>query len=164
MSVFDEAFAIMQASFPTDEYRPYDEQQALLQRPYYRLVTLTEEGHVIAFAATYSFPTFLFVEHLAVAPTHRNRGLGAQLLAQLQQESTVRLCLEVELPENDLARRRIGFYERCGFTFNDYPYTQPPISKGRRPVPLRLMSTDGALTEAAFETIRDTLYRDVYHV
>ncbi len=164
MSAFDEVFAIMQASFPTDEYRPYDEQKALLQHPRYRLVTLTEEGRVIAFAATYSFPTFLFVEHLAVAPTHRNRGLGAQLLAQLKQETDRRLCLEVELPEDALSRRRIGFYERNGFTLNDYPYTQPPISKGRHPVPLRLMSTGGALTEATFETIRDTLYREVYHV
>ena len=33
MSTFDEVFAIMQASFPLDEYRPRDEQQALLQRP-----------------------------------------------------------------------------------------------------------------------------------
>lgn len=164
MSTFDEVFAIMQASFPTDEYRPYDEQKALLQHPRYHLVTLTEEGRVIAFAATYSFPTFLFVEHLAVTQTHRNRGLGAQLLAQLQRESDRRLCLEVELPEDDLSRRRIGFYERNGFTLNDYPYTQPPISKGRQPVPLRLMSTGGALTEAEFETIRDTLYREVYHV
>ncbi len=164
MSVFDEVFAIMQASFPTDEYRPYDEQKALLRHPRYRLVTLTEKGRVIAFAATYSFPTFLFVEHLAVAQTHRNRGLGARLLAQLQRENDRRLCLEVELPENALSRRRIGFYERNGFTLNDYPYTQPPISKGRHPVPLRLMSTGGALTEATFETIRDTLYREVYHV
>ena len=163
MSTFDEVFAIMQASFPLDEYRPCDEQHALLADARYRLHTITENGHAVAFAATWNFDSFLFVEHLAVSPHCRNRGLGAALLARLQAAHK-RLCLEVELPENELSRRRIGFYERCGFTFNEYPYTQPPISRGRAPVPLRLMSTDGPLTPAEFTAVRDTLYHEVYHV
>ena len=164
MSTFDEVFAIMQASFPLDEYRPCDEQRALLADARYRLHTITENGHAVAFAATWDFDTFLFVEHLAVAPQCRNRGLGAALLARLQAEHPCRLCLEVELPQDDLSRRRIGFYERCGFTFNEYPYTQPPITRGRQPVPLRLMSTNGALMPDEFTAVRDTLYKEVYHV
>ena len=164
MSTFDEVFAIMQASFPLDEYRPRDEQHALLADSRYRLHTMDEEDHTVAFAATWDFGSFLFVEHLAVAPQCRNRGLGAALLARLQAEHPCRLCLEVELPQDELSRRRIGFYKRCGFTFNEHLYTQPPISRGRQPVPLRLMSTGGALTPDEFTAVRDTLYKEVYHV
>ncbi len=164
LKTFNEVFAVMQASFPPDERRPREEQLALLSDARYRLHTTEDNGSVVAFAATWEFADFLFVEHLAVAASHRNRGLGADMLARLQAESDRRLCLEVELPEGDLARRRIGFYERNGFTFNPYPYTQPPISKGRAPVPLRLMSTGGALTAAEFTSVRDTLYREVYRV
>ncbi len=162
LETFYDVFAIMEASFPPDEHRPREEQQALLQNPRYALHTIEEDGHTVAFAATWQLPNFWFVEHLAVAESHRNRGLGAALLARLQAGNSHRLCLEVELPENDLSRRRIAFYERNGFTFNPYPYTQPPISKGRAPVPLRLMSTGGPLTTTEFEAVRDTLYKDVY--
>ncbi len=162
-TTFDEVFAIMQASFPPDERRPREEQRALLKNPRYALHTIEEDGHTVAFAAVWHFPRFLFVEHLAVAESCRNRGLGAALLTRLRGEHNHRLCLEVELPENELSRRRIAFYERNGFTFNPHPYTQPPISKGRAPVPLRLMSTGGRLTTAEFEAVRNTLYKDVYH-
>lgn len=161
---FDEVFAIMEASFPSDEYRPYTEQYALLRNPRYRLFTHEEDGHVIAFAATYFFDDWLFVEHLAVSPCHRNRGLGALLLRRLRAESACRLCLEVELPLDDLSRRRVAFYERNGFSFNPFSYLQPAISAGRKPVPLRIMSTEGALCEAEFEAVRRTLYQYVYHV
>lgn len=160
---FDDVFTIMQASFPPDEYRPKDEQQALLSDPRYRIYTIEEAGHTVAFAAVWELSDFWFVEHLAVAAPHRNCGHGAALLARLRKASNRRLCLEVELPENTLSRRRIGFYERNGFTFNAFSYMQPPISRGHSPVPLRLMTTNGPLTAAEFETVRDTLYREVYH-
>ena len=53
----------------------------------------------------------------------------------------MRICLEVELPETEMAARRIGFYERNGFYYNDYFYMQPPIAEGRNAIPLRLMTT-----------------------
>ena len=71
-------------------------------------------------------------------------------------------CLEVELPETDMARRRIGFYMRNGFFLNEYDYIQPPISKGRLPVPLRIMTSGGRITQADFEKIRTVLYKEVY--
>ena len=37
--------------------------------------------------------------------------------------------LEVEEPGTDLARRRIGFYERAGFCLNDFDYIQPDLQQ-----------------------------------
>ncbi|MBQ3055794.1 MAG: GNAT family N-acetyltransferase [Oscillospiraceae bacterium] len=161
---FDAAFAIMEASFPTDEYRPYTEQKALFSREEYRMYGMVEAGEICAFAAVWELGEITFLEHLAVAETHRNRGLGAALLQDLAACANGTICLEVELPETDLSRRRIGFYERCGFSFNEYDYTQPPISKGKSPIPLRIMSHGGPLSEMGFHHVRDTLYRTVYGV
>ena len=67
-----------------------------------------------------------------------------------------------ELPENELARRRIGFYSRNGFKLNNYPYIQPPMSAGKNPVPLLIMTTGGVLAESEFINMRDILYKNVY--
>lgn len=161
---FDAVFALMEASFPPDEYRPYAEQMALLKKPNYLVYGFKKEKTLMAFAAIHQFDDFLFIEHLAVAPQHRNQGLGALLLAQLSAMTDKRICLEVEPPEGDLQKRRIGFYERNGFFLNQFPYVQPAISKGRTPVPLLIMSTQGAVGRSDFDRIKDTLYRQVYGI
>ncbi|MBO5354866.1 MAG: GNAT family N-acetyltransferase [Clostridia bacterium] len=161
---FDQVFALMEKSFPEDERRPFAEQKALLGNPVYKIYGLREAQTVIAFAAVYQFDTFMFVEHLAVAPSHRNKGLGALILQELGKIAKNRICLEVEPPETEIATRRIGFYRRNGFHLCPCPYVQPAISKGRTPVPLQIMSTNGVLGEAEFEAIRKTLYEKVYGV
>lgn len=161
---FDQVFALMEQSFPEDERRPFAEQKELLNNPVYKIYGLREKQAVIAFAAVYQFDTFTFIEHLAVAPSHRNQGLGALILQKLGKISTARICLEVEPPETEMATRRIGFYQRNGFSLCPCPYVQPAISKGRTPVPLQIMSTNGALDEAEFEAVKKVLYEKVYGV
>ena len=72
--------------------------------------------------------------------------------------------MEVELPETEMAARRIGFYERNGFYYNDYFYMQPPIAEGRNAIPLRLMTTGGPLDEEEFSRMQGLLYKNVYGV
>ena len=161
-SEFDAVYALMEKSFPEDERRPFAEQRALLDNPVYKIYGLQEAQTVIAFAAVYQFETFTFIEHLAVAPSHRNQGLGALILQELSKIAKNRICLEVEPPETEMATRRIGFYQRNGFYLCHCPYVQPSISKGRTPVPLQIMSTGGVLDEAEFEAVKRTLYERVY--
>lgn len=70
--------------------------------------------------------------------------------------------LEVEPPETDTARRRIGFYERSGFVLNGYDYTQPPLGRSRSAVRLMVMSFPRPLDKNAFERVRGELYKEVY--
>ena len=161
---FDRIFSIMEASFPIDEYRPYDEQKALLSDERYVIYVLPDikSGEVKAFITVWRLGEFAFVEHFAVNPEYRNQGLGAGILTELKDILDCRICLEVELPHTDFAIRRIGFYERNGFCINDYDYMQPPISKGRQEIPLRIMTTVGKLSSDEFEVIKNTIYREVY--
>ena len=154
---FPEIYRIMQASFSGDEYRPYDEQLALFEEPEYRIYYMPA-----GFLAVWEFESFIYIEHFAVDPALRNSGTGSAMLQELVKQYQKPICLEVELPEDELTRRRIGFYERNGFVFNEYPYIQPPISKGKSPVPLRIMTYKSEITREEFQKMKEILYRRVY--
>ena len=156
-SDFSEIYRIMQASFSDDEYRPYDEQLALFEEPEYRIYYMPA-----GFLAVWEFESFIYIEHFAVDPALRNSGTGSAMLQELVKQYQKPICLEVELPEDELTRRRIGFYERNGFVFNEYPYIQPPISKGKSPVPLRIMTYRSEITREEFQKMKEILYRRVY--
>lgn len=161
---FDEVFAIMQASFPLDEYRPYEAQKALLSRADYRIYGVVDEGNgrIKAFLAVYDLAEFLFIEHFAVQSSFRNQGLGGLLIEEVVKQTGKPVCLEVEPPQTEVAARRIGFYRRNGFVLNTYPYVQPALSSGKNPINLCLMSYPRGLLEEEFGRVRKALYTKVY--
>lgn len=160
---FDKLYRLIERSFPDDEYRSYDEQKELLNNPLYSVYALYGESHSIkAFIAVWEFDKLAFVEHFAVDSEYRNRGLGASLLNELIQRINKTICLEVEPPESEMSCRRIKFYERNNFFLNEYHYIQPPISKGKNPIPLFIMTYKNKVDEQEFEQIKSTLYSKVY--
>lgn len=163
---FDLVYAIMEEAFPYDERRTYEEQKQLFSDPRYQIYGLLDDSNGVlkAFISFYWLDGFVFAEHFATSSEYRNQGLGGQILQSLIETLKERICLEVELPENEFSKRRIAFYQRNGFSLNEYPYKQPPISAGRAEIPLLLMTTGGTLTEGEFLQMRDTLYREIYHL
>lgn len=161
---FDQMFGIIELSFPKDEYRTYEGHLALLDEPDYQVYVLRDEeaDELRALVTVWEFESFGYVEHLAVNPAYRNGGLGSLILEELTEKLGKMICLEVELPESDMARRRIGFYERNGFYLNEYPYIQPPLAKGQSEVPLLIMTTKRKITQEEFVHLRDQLYKKVY--
>ena len=161
---FEEVFSLLKSSFPPDEYRKYDEQKSLFLNPEYSVyvVFCNNENKLKAFMAVWELEDFLFVEHFCVNPDFRNKGLGAYILSEIKKMHSCRMCLEAEVPENEMAERRIAFYERNGFFLNKYPYVQPAYSDEKKPVPLYIMTTEGKITESQFEKIKKMLYSKVY--
>ena len=121
---FDAVFRLLARSFPAGERRDKAGQRALLADSAYHIDILrAPSGGVQALMASWDFGGFVFFEHFAVDPACRNGGIGGQMLDALLARFDKPACLEAELPETELAARRIGFYERHGFTVNaDYPY------------------------------------------
>jgi hypothetical protein len=70
--------------------------------------------------------------------------------------------LEVEPPEDEIKKRRIAFYERCGFHLSKEEYYQPPYQEGGEPVRLMLMSYPEPITR--HDEVSAALYRDVYGI
>ena len=159
---FDKIFKIMQGSFPADEYRYREEQLALFDDSAYTVYLKKEGEQIVAFLAVWEFDDFIFLEHFAVDKSYRARGLGSQMLKEVAKQYLKPICLEVELPTTDISKRRVKFYERNGYFFNDYTYYQPPISKGKNAIALRIMSNKSPLSRVEFETVKSTLYTKVY--
>lgn len=163
---FDIVYNIMEKSFPEDERRTYDEQKELLSNSAYKIYVLRESitNQIQAFAAIYEFDKIVFIEHLAVNPDCRNGGIGSKFLKTLLSMTNKMICLEVELPLNEIAARRIGFYERNNFFLNEFRYIQPSLSKGRKEVPLYIMTSGRRVTKEEFESIKNDLYEKVYMI
>lgn len=162
---FEEIYQLLLTSFPDDERRPYDAQREVFSDPRYHVFILPGKNDAIrAMISIWQFEDFAFIEHFAVAPACRNQGLGAQILQEVLQTLSCPVCLEVELPQTVLARRRIAFYTRNGFFLNDYPYKQPPYSREKHPIDLLMMTSGGEISPERFEAIRQTLWDAVYHI
>lgn len=155
----------MENSFPSDERRTRKGQEKMLDDPHYQLYGCRRDAAVVAFFAVWRFRDFAFVEHFAVEEGCRNGGIGAELLQELLEMLAVPTVLEVEFPETELPQRRIRFYERNGFVLNPYDdYVQPALSDAGKELPLMIMSYPAGVSREQYEQIRDTLYREVYHV
>ena len=75
------------------------------------------------------------------------------------------VVLEVEKPEDDFSRRRIGFYERLGLKlWPDCHYIQPPYDDKKKPMELLLMSYGSLDMNKLFGEVRDILHTQVYGV
>ena len=72
------------------------------------------------------------------------------------------MVLEVEVPEDELTCRRVGFYERHGLVYNEYPYLQPPLRKGNDLLPLRFMTYPASIDEETYERYKKQMYKFVY--
>ena len=65
-----------------------------------------------------------------------------------------RVILEIDPPEDEISRRRRGFYERNGFVYNEYDYIHPSYLRPPQPHRLMVMSYPEAISPAEFEAFR----------
>ncbi|MCR1897541.1 GNAT family N-acetyltransferase [Irregularibacter muris] len=161
---FAQFWEIYDNSFPKTEKRSLKEQKKLLKNHDYKVILHREQGKIIGFITLWKLKTFYFIEHFAIGKEHRNRGIGKEIIKNVKEKSQYPLILEVELPEDSIAKRRIGFYKRCGFCYNDHPYIQPSYQKGVKPIELSIMSYPHAISKNTFEHVRDKLYSQVYQI
>ena len=96
-------------------------------------------------------------------PEHRGKNIGRKLLSHLFKTVGENVLIEVEKPETEEARRRIRFYESCGFRMReDINYVQPPYSAEQSGVEMMLM-THGDVKLRDTRDLREML-TEVYNV
>ena len=159
---FDRIQNLMEASFPADERRTAEEQRKVWEDPRFHCYVMEDNEQILGFMTIWQFDGWAYAEHLATNPAIRNQGIGSRILTEIKTLVDGQLCLEVEHPDNDMARRRIGFYERHGLVYNDYPYLQPPMRAGQDMLPLRLMTKPSAIDAVTYERYKKQIYRIVY--
>lgn len=120
-------------------------------------------GLFLGFLSYWIFDGFIYIEHFAVDPCHRGRNIGRGMLEHLFKTVGENVLLEVEKPEDEMSRRRIRFYERCGFRLReDINYVQPPYSAEQSGMEMMLM-THGDVRLRDTRDLREML-TEVYNV
>jgi len=89
-------------------------------RPYAEAILAEEDGQAVGFALFFhNYSTFLaqpglYLEDLFVLESHRGKGVGKALLAQLARIAVDRQCGRLEWAVLDWNVDAIGFYEKLG--------------------------------------------------
>ena len=154
--------ALLTESFPPEERRDMTDFDRILKTDDRFTIFAGEHGgELVGFITSWDFGKFAYVEHFAVSPAMRNHGCGTQVLKAWLEAKGKPVVLEVELPADDLTRRRVGFYERNGFVLHkDFDYLQPPYKPGDDELPLKLM-THGECG-LPLDTVATIIKREVY--
>ena len=156
---FDTVYEILDKSFDHNEIRSAEGQKKLFNDRAYSVLV---NDDITAMLGVWDFDDIRYIEHLATDERVRNNGIGGLLLDEFINSKHTPVILEVELPGEEITDRRIAFYERHGFKFNNYDYIQPAMEKGKDPVPLRILSYPDHITEDTFNKYRKILYTRVY--
>lgn len=100
-----------------------------------------KDDKVASFISYWEFADFRYIEHFATVAAMRGEGIGSKLLSDFLSQSQMPVVLEVEIPQTAMARRRIEYYTRMGFTLQkEYHYIQPPYSAEKNELEMKLMT------------------------
>lgn len=164
--IIDNVKALYESAFPANERRDCDKLLSLVEEnPFFHLYAFTEDDAFTGFLSCWNWGDCRYFEHFAVEPAFRNGGRGAKYLQSVVEMELSPVILEVEPPVDEMAQRRIGFYQRNGFKlWSDISYIQPPYSADKESVELKLMTFGNiSLTGEDDERIL-RIKKDVYGV
>ena len=163
VSDFDSFYNVMEKSFPSIERRNYEGQKELFDNQIYKVIGFKDNNNkVCAFLAYWNLDEFNFVEHFAVDYNLRGMGIGTELFEYYIKNSDKITMLEVELPEDEISKRRIEYYKRMNMKLNEHDYFQPPLQEGKPLLPLRVMSYKREIKSDEFEDFKEKVYKKVY--
>ena len=162
--LFANLYNLYSLAFPPRERRGWDGiEHELNYEKRFCPHALVQNDKFIGLLNCWTFDRFNYIEHIAIIPNLRNQHLGTEAMNIFMKQSKLPVILEVEMPNNIVASRRILFYERLGFSIISHNYAQPPYEGDGFLMPQLIMSTDLHFANTHFEKIRDTLYDNVYH-
>lgn len=161
-ALFKSFFEILESSFLKEEFRSFENQKALLEKDIYQILFCFSDDELIGIMAFWHLSEFTFIEHFAVKEPFRGKGIGRKMMKLLQCKNKNNVILEVELPYNEMNVKRIEFYKKLRFKYNDFEYYQAPLNKGDKPLPLRIMSYPESISKSEFDVIKNKLIKSVY--
>jgi GNAT superfamily N-acetyltransferase len=156
---------IYESSFPEDERRDFNLIKALDKNTELDFCIITNnQSVVIGILSYWNFDTFVYIEHFATQEEKRGLGIGSKILTELVNTFSKPIVLEIELPENALAKRRMEFYQRHGFAPQPYNYVQPPYDKTKQSVPMLIMTkSKEEISKECYYSIIKELHQKVYN-
>ncbi len=148
---FSEFWTIYSESFPFNERRDFNQQVAVLKKSDYQLDLYFLENQFSGFISYWKSDKFIFIEHLAISPGFRSKGLGSALLKPFIESQSVPVLLEIEPPINEITNRRLRFYESLGFVPNLHLHFQPSYHPGEHPLKLDILSYPREISKECYD-------------
>ena len=134
-------------------------------RNHFCIIGILSDDVFAGFISYWDFEDFIYIEHFATSKSLRGNGIGGKAIDTFKQSCQGKpVVLEVEMPTDDISKRRIAFYNKHGFTLSELPYMQPAYRPCDAPIELRIMSTDPVFTTKGFDKVTGTIHRHVYGV
>ena len=151
--MFLPAMTLYQQSFPLHEQRTPASQMEALSQADYHFTLIYDADAFVGILLYWEAAPFLYVEHFCIDPQLRNQAYGRRSLARLAEEGKP-VILEIDPLTTEIAVRRKGFYERCGFQANDFSHVHPPYRKGFQGHELVVMTCPNPLSPEEYDAFR----------
>ncbi|AZQ61632.1 GNAT family N-acetyltransferase [Flammeovirga pectinis] len=161
---FNALWDIYLEAFPRDEQRPKEEIISLMDTPNFYFEGIYVEKKCCGLVCYRELGDFIFIEYLAMHANSRGSGAGSAFLHYfIEKYNGEKIILEVEHPVEDIQKRRVGFYERKGFHYNDKIFMAPQTIEGGQELPLNFMSYPLLLGTQEYEQVKKLLLDKVYN-
>lgn len=150
---------IYDISFPIYEQRTVALQQDAFSDSRYHLDCYADTVNdlVQGFIAYWRFESYTYVEHFAIHPNERGKGLGGMILRKLIEQESERVLLEIDPVKDDISAARLRFYQSYGFIENPFPHIHPAYRSEYPDHSLVVLSTGGEMTGIEYDMFASDL-------
>ena len=158
----DTAFRnIYDISFPIYEQRTVEQQQDAFSDSRYHLDCHIDPVNdlLLGFIAYWRFDSYTYVEHFAIHPNERGKGLGGLILKNLIEQESGRVLLEIDPVTDNVSAARLHFYQLHGFVENPYPHTHPAYRNGYPDHSLVVLSSGETIPDIEYKRFASDLNR-----
>jgi GNAT superfamily N-acetyltransferase len=162
--LFGKMYKLYQSAFPVVERRTLESLESVLNHDTRFVMTgLLKDGEFVGFFNHWQFERFVCIEHFAVNPKLRGQNIGSEVMKTFLSNINLPVVFEVEMLENEMAIRRIVFYERLGCKLLPHKYAQPHYDGSGKLLPMLLMTNNYDYVDKYFREIKSTMYKEVYN-
>ena len=154
------AMSLYESAFPREERRDEDEQNRVLSKEEYHFDMILDGEELLGIMLYWKTEDFIFLEHFAVLPEARGRGVGATALELLKAEGNT-VILEIEVPSDEITRRRLAFYRRCGFVLTKHYHIQAKYRLGDDDLVLKILSYPHGIDGDEYRRFYDYMCREI---
>lgn len=155
-----DAWELYTNSFPIEEQRPLSlHQKAINDTRFHPYVYVSDQDELLAICFYWQFPQFKYLEHFAVNPKYRNKGIGSKIIKNFAQDHQP-VILEIEPPIDTISIQRLRFYKRNLFKETPHCFKQLKYQKIKEDVWLNLLCNQEMSTNL-FQQFQDIIYQEL---
>lgn len=161
-SLWEKTWKLYEESFPVSERRTLADHLRAMSDSRFHCRIVRDADEVWGLLFHWRWGRMVFIEHIAVNPSARGRGIGSRMLhGFLEAHPDSQTVLEIDPPVDDVSRRRLEFYRRAGFCQTGFSYVHPSYRLDGHPHPLVLLSHPEPIGRAGFERFKRRMFGEV---